>query len=255
MYDTEDTTDYKTCNMMVTKTPGATSTHGVNIGLPATTTSIQPVKSSNVAFDTRATGSIVMNNAILANVSNCRATKYKGLNGSLMVSKVGQLGDIEVAHYGPRAKLSILSASDCWHLGHQWEFKVGDHIDNDAFLLHTGESTYIFKHKEGLYICDMETKPEPRHIGAPTSRFASTNVATVCKQQAAMLFGTKLPTQPLTNRSTRNKFVAALNAGSFLNCTVIAADVRQATSIWVRKLLYSKAGPQGRSLCHLHRNL
>jgi hypothetical protein len=94
--------------MVVTKTPGATSTHGVNFGLPATKTSIQPVKSTNVAFDTGATGSIIMNDAILANVSNCRVTEYRGLNGSLMVSKVGQLGDIGVVHYDPRAKLSIL---------------------------------------------------------------------------------------------------------------------------------------------------
>jgi Zinc knuckle len=118
MYDRNDNTDYKICNMVVTKTPGATSTHGVKLGLPATTTSIQPEKSTNVAFDTGSTGSIVMNDAVLANVSNCRATEYRGLNGSLMVSKVGQLGDIGVVHYDPRAKFSILSASDCWHLGH-----------------------------------------------------------------------------------------------------------------------------------------
>jgi predicted PolB exonuclease-like 3'-5' exonuclease len=163
MYDREDNMDYKTCNMVVTKTPAATSTHGVNFGLPATKTSIQPVKSTNVAFDTGATGSIIMNDAILANVSNCRITEYRGLNGSLMVSKVGQLSDIGVVHYDPRAKLSILvlSASDCWHLGHQWEFKAGDHIDNDAFLLHTRESTYRFKHKYGLYICNMETCRSP----------------------------------------------------------------------------------------------
>jgi hypothetical protein len=92
--------DYKTCNMVVTKTPGATSTHGVNFGLPATKTSIQPVKSTNIAFDTGATGSIIMNDAILANVSNCRVAEYRGLNGSLMVSKVGQLGDIGVVHCG-----------------------------------------------------------------------------------------------------------------------------------------------------------
>jgi hypothetical protein len=66
----------------------------VNFGLPAITTSIQPVKSTYVAFDTGATGSIVMSDAILANVRNCRATEYRGLNGSLMVFKVGQLGDI-----------------------------------------------------------------------------------------------------------------------------------------------------------------
>jgi hypothetical protein len=172
------------------------------------------------------------------------ATKYRGLNGSLMVSTVGQLGDIGFVNYDPRAKLSILSASDCWQPGHQWEFKVGDHIDNDAFLLHTRESTYRFKHTEGLYICDVEAKPEPRHIGAPTSRFSSADVATVCKQLATMLFGTKLPTvspnEPLyskreVQRSVEarrlgfppdNKFIAALNAGSFLNCTVIVADVR-----------------------------
>jgi hypothetical protein len=75
MYDRSDNTEYKTCNMVVTKTPGATSTHGVNFGLPDTTTSIQPVKFTNVAFDTGATGSIVTNDAILANVSNCRATE------------------------------------------------------------------------------------------------------------------------------------------------------------------------------------
>jgi hypothetical protein len=161
MYDGEDKMNYKTCNMVVTKTLGATSTHGVNFGLPATTTSIQPVKSIEVAFDTGATGSIVMSYAILANVSNCCATEYRGLNGSLMVSKVGQLGNIGVV---PRAKLSILSASDCWHLGHQWEFRVGDHINNDVFFLHTRESTYRFKHNEGLYVCDMEIKSEPRHI-------------------------------------------------------------------------------------------
>jgi hypothetical protein len=38
-----------------------------------------------------------------------------------------------------------------------------------------------------------------------------------------------------------NKFIAAVNAGSFLKCTVIAADVRQATAKWGPQVAAVKA--------------
>jgi hypothetical protein len=40
-----------------------------------------------------------------------------------------------------------------------------------------------------------------------------------------------------------SKFIAALNAGSFLNCTVIAADVRRATAIWGLQVAALKGKP------------
>jgi hypothetical protein len=80
-----------------------------------------------------------------------------------------------------------------------------------------------------------------------------------------MLFGTKLPTVSANEslyskrevqRSAEvrrlqaslgfppdNKFIAALNAGSFLNCTVIAADVRRATATWGPQVAALKGKP------------
>jgi hypothetical protein len=119
MHDKEDDISYhgKHCNIILTSTPGATSTLGAKFGLPANRTSIQPT--TEVIFDTGATGSIVANEAILASITRCESTEYKGLSGSLSVTQTGQLRDIGSVHFDRRAKLSILSASDCLRQGHQ----------------------------------------------------------------------------------------------------------------------------------------
>jgi hypothetical protein len=100
----------------------------------------------------------------------------------------------------------------------------------------------------------MAIDPEPRHLEAPTSRNSRDHVANVCKKQAILLYSTKLPTTAANEatyskrevqRSVKarrlqaslgfpqdNKLIAALIAGSFMNCTVIAADVTRATAIW-----------------------
>jgi hypothetical protein len=257
MYDKEDDTNHERyCNIALTSTPGATSTLGAKISLPAHQTSIQPepITTTEVVWDTGATGSIVKTAEILTSCQNCDPILYNGLQGSLTIDKVGQLRDIGLVHCDPRAHISILSASDCWLQGLDWEFKRGNTINDDAFLLHTHESTYRFKHRDGLYICDMAIDPEPRHLEAPPSRNSRDHVANVCKKQAILLCSTKLPTTAANEakyskrevqRSVEarrlqaslgfppdKKLIAALNAGSFMNCTVIAADVTRATAIW-----------------------
>jgi hypothetical protein len=181
MHDKEDNTSYQEryCNITLTSTPGATSTLGTKIGLPADQNSIQPT--TEILFDTGANGLNVANEAILASITRCEPTEYNGLSGSLLVTRTGQLRDIGIVHFDRRAKLSILSASDCLRQGHQFEFRAGDHIDDDAFLLHTKNSTYSFKHRDGLYIADMAISPEPRYLDAPRGRNSNSNVAIVCK--------------------------------------------------------------------------
>ena len=73
-----------------------------------------------------------------------------GLHGSMRVLQAGQLLDIGLVHYDPRAGLSVISASDILRQGHQWEFKQGTTIDGDAFLEHTALHTYTFRHRKGL---------------------------------------------------------------------------------------------------------
>ena len=86
---------------------------------------------------------------------------FKGLHGSLTVTKAGNLRDIGIVHFDPRAELSIISASDCLLQGQNWEFRQGSIIDQDAFLLHTDQSTYKFQHGGGLYVADLAVPPEP----------------------------------------------------------------------------------------------
>jgi hypothetical protein len=119
MHDKEDNTSYQEsyCNITLTSTPGAISTLGAKIGIPADQNSIQPT--TEIIFDTGAHGSIVANEAILACIPRCEPTEYNGLSGSLSVSRTRQLRDIGIVHFDRRAKLSILSASDCLRQGHQ----------------------------------------------------------------------------------------------------------------------------------------
>jgi hypothetical protein len=117
MYDKEDDINYERyCNIALTSTPGATSTLGAKISLPAHQTSIQPdpITTTEVVWDTGATGSIVKTVEILTSCENCDPILYNGLQGSLTIDKVGQLRDIGLVHYDPRAHISILSASECW---------------------------------------------------------------------------------------------------------------------------------------------
>jgi Zinc knuckle len=69
MHDKEDDTSYQEryCNITLTSTPGATSTLGTKIGLPADQNSIQPT--TEIMFDTGANGSIMAKEAILASIT------------------------------------------------------------------------------------------------------------------------------------------------------------------------------------------
>jgi hypothetical protein len=262
MHDKEDNISHheRCCNITLASTPGATSTLVTKIGLPADQNSIQPT--TEIIFDTGAIGSIVANEAILASITRCEPSEYNGLSGSLTVTQTGQLRDIGIVHFD---KLSILSASDSLRQGHQWEFRSGRHIDDDVFLLHTRNSTYSFKHRDGLSVADTAIPPDPRYLDAPRGRNSNSNLAIVCKQEATMLYSAKLPTATFNEalylkrevqRSIEarrlqaslgfppdSKFIAALNAGSFLNCTVIAADVRRATAIWGLQVAALKGKP------------
>jgi hypothetical protein len=159
----------------------------------------------------------VENEAILASITRWEPTEHNGLSGSLSVTRSGQLQDIGTVHVDRRAKLSILSVSDCSRQGHQWEFRTGGHINHDVFLLHTRNSTYSFKHCDGLYIADMAISLEPRYLDALRARNSNSNLATVCKQQATMLYSAKLPT-------------ATSNEASKLGGSKLASDSRLTAS-------------------------
>lgn len=91
MFDRDDDYSYeRTCNMLLNSRPKAASTTSEIISLPVRRTSTQPA-STDVIFDTGATGSIVANGTILTNIMSCHPTEYKGLSGSLTVSKVGRV--------------------------------------------------------------------------------------------------------------------------------------------------------------------
>ena len=102
-------------------------------------------------FDTGTTGTIITCADVLSDIATCTPTVFKGLHGSLTVTKVGNLRDIGIVHFDPRAGLCIISASDCLLQGHNWEFRQGVMIDQDAFLLHTDQNAYKFQHRAGLY--------------------------------------------------------------------------------------------------------
>jgi hypothetical protein len=238
MHDKEDNISHheRYFNITLASTPGATSTLGTKIGLPADQNSIQPT--TEIIFDTGANGSIVANEGIVASITRCEPTEYNGLIGSLSVTQTGQFRDIGIVHFDERAKLSILSASDCLRLGHQWVFRSGRHIYDDAFLLHTRNSTYSFKRRDGLYIADMAISPEARYLDAPRENNSNSNLAIECKQQATILYSAKLPTatsngalysKRVVQRSIEarrlqaslgfapdSKFIAALNAAQSL---------------------------------------
>ena len=126
------------------------------------------------------------------------------MHGSLTVTKAGNLRDIGIVHFDPRAKLSIISASDCLLQGHNWEFRQGSMIDQDAFLLHTDQSTYKFQHRGGLYVADLALPPGPRYSDAAERRNAYAHPAVVKTPSMNILYSTKLPTKP-NSRSAKFK--------------------------------------------------
>ena len=92
----------------------------------------------------------------LTDIATCTPTVFKGLHGSLTVTKAGNLPDIGIVHFDPRARLSIISASDCLLQGNK-----GSTIDQDAFLLRTDQNTYKLQQCGGLHVSDLTTPPEP----------------------------------------------------------------------------------------------
>ena len=225
-----------------------------DISLPTShtpTTSIQP---SEAIFDTGATGTIITWAPALTGIATCVPTLFNGLHGSLTVTKAGQLGDIGMVHFDVRAAMSIVSASDILQQGHTWEFKRGSDVNTDAFLVHTQKSTYRFQHRDGLYFCDLAREPEPRHMNAIMPRTSSPRPTIVMTPELTMLYTTKLATTDAneaayTKRQVARsvyarrlqailgfppdiKLIAALKAGTFLNCDVLPEDVTRATTIW-----------------------
>ena len=219
-----------------------------------TVMSISQSASTEAIFDTGATGTIITNANILSNIQSCTPTNFKGLHGSMRVTKAGKLLDIGIVHYDVRAGLSVISASDILRQGHQWEFKQGSTIDEDAFLVHTADHTYTFRHRRGLYVADLAILPDARHTSGLIARSISAHPAIVKTPNRAMFYTNSLPTTAsnaadFTRREVQrstlarrfqaslgfppdDKFITALNAGTFLNCDILPADVRRANTIW-----------------------
>jgi Zinc knuckle len=231
------------------------------------TAMVGQTQSTEAIFDTGATGTIITNANILSNIESCTPTTFKGIHGSMRVTKAGQLLDIGSVHYDPRAGLSVISASDILRQGHQWEFKQGTTIDGDAFFVHTARYTYTFRHRRGLYVADLAMAPDARHSPGPIARSISTHLATVRTPNRTMFYTNSLPTvasnaADFTRREVQrstlarrfqaslgfppdDKFITALNAGTFLNCDILPADVRRATIIWGPSI----AALKGRTTC------
>ena len=190
MFDNEDGSE-RNCNMTYrSEEDGTLGTITVR-----TIRGSNPDKYTEAIFDTGATGTIITCEEVLTGIATCTPTVFKGLHGSLTVTKAGQLGDIGVVHFDPRAGLSIISASDCLLQGHQWEFRQGANIDQDVFLLHTKRFTYRFQHRGGLYVTDLGVEPALRYDDAPLPRAAYAHPAIVKTPGISALYMiTKLPT-------------------------------------------------------------
>ena len=150
--------------------------------------SVNQSESTEAIFDTGATGTIITNANLLSNIQSCTPTTFKEIHGSMRVTKAGQLLDIGVVHYDPRAGVSVISASDILRQGHNWEFKQGCTIDGDSFLVHTDEHTYTFRHRRGLYVADLATVPDARHTSEPTARTLSAHPAIVRTPNHTMFY-------------------------------------------------------------------
>ena len=181
MHDEEDEEmeDYdRRCNVAL---KGSPPDDGDGISLQATRTSIQP-SSTEANVDTGTTGTIITSADGLSEVWTCQPTVFKGLHGTLTVTEVGRLDDIGIVHFDDREALSIISASGILLQGHNWEFKRGGYVDQDAFLVHTAKQTYRYQHRGGLYVSDLASRPEPRHESSNKSRLESANPAIALKK-------------------------------------------------------------------------
>ena len=121
MHDEEDEEmkdDDRRCNVGL---KGSPPDDGDGVSLQATRTSIQPL-STEAIFDTGATGTIIASADVLSEIWTCRPTVFKGMHGSLTVTKFGRLNDIGIVHFDVRTALSITLASDVLLQGHKWEF-------------------------------------------------------------------------------------------------------------------------------------
>ena len=118
LFDKED----EISNRCMASVSTVDSNHAVK-NTSITTVSVNQSDSTEAIFDTGATGTIITNANLLCNIQSCTPTTFKGIHGSMRVTKAGQLSDIGVVHYDPRAGLSVISASDILRQGHSWEFK------------------------------------------------------------------------------------------------------------------------------------
>jgi hypothetical protein len=116
------------------------------------------------------------------------------------------------------------------------------------FALHT----YTFRHRRGLYVADLATAPDVRVTPGPSCQRHLAHPAIVPTPHRTMFHSLPTTTSNAADFTRRevqrstlarrfqaslgfppdDKFITALNAGTFLNCDILPADVRRATTIW-----------------------
>ena len=205
-------------------------------------------------FDTGATGTIAAEEGIVQEITPCEPTNYNGLNGSLLVNRSASMGSLGRVHFDPRAGITVISASQCLRQGHSWEYVRGSCLEQDAFLVHTKQHTYVFRYRDGLYVADLSKQAVPRYTSAPPPRMAHLRMSASLPTENILYTVAKLPTtaENETTVSTRQKLrsiearkfqaslgfpgdkklIASLNAGTFLNCDILPSDVTRATDLW-----------------------
>lgn len=211
-------------------------TYGITICATQPDVSHPVIGTTEAIFDTGATGSIIANPNVLNDIVQVPPTTFKGLAGQLEVTHMGTLPGIGKVYFDTRAGMSIISASECTKAGHTWDFNT------DTFRLHTPEGTYMFHHRNGLYVGDLtKTTHHARTTVGPTSghqMIYTAHIPTTSELEArystrevqrsaiARRFQAALGFPPDT------KLMAALRAGTFLNSDVLPEDVKRATLMW-----------------------
>ena len=155
------------CSVCLTTLPVGLATLGPRTEFSANQ-NINQQSTSEAIFDIGATGTIITCADALTDIATCTPTVFKGLHGSLIVTEAGLLRDIDIVQFDPRAGLFIIPASDCLLQGHNWKFRQGSAIDQDAFfstLIETPTNSNIM---EG-YMSQIWQHLQSRDIPTPQS--------------------------------------------------------------------------------------
>ena len=201
MWDQEDDENQygeRNCSVCYTTSLVKLATLGPRTEFPANR-NINQQSTSETIFNTGATGTIITCADVLSDIVTCTPTVFNGSHGSLTVTKAKNLRDIGIVHFDSRAGLSIISASDCLLQRHNWEFRQGSTIDQDASLLYTDQNTYKFQHR---FVNDLATPPEPRYSDAAEHRIAYAHSAAT-KTPSENVFK---PTTLATTEANDSKF-------------------------------------------------